>query len=192
MREIRISISLFLLLALLTGLAYPMAILGIGQVLFPNAANGSLIEDNGAVIGSSLIGQNFTDAIYFHGRPSAAGNGYDAANSSGSNLAPSSTDLSKAVGERVAAFHNENGKNVRVPADIITASASGLDPDISIEAAIAQVNRVAAARQMPIPTVSALISETTKFRALGIFGENRVNVLELNRALDQAAPMKKQ
>jgi K+-transporting ATPase ATPase C chain len=188
LRELRISLALFVLLSLLTGLAYPMSVLGLGQTLFSDQANGSLVSYHNRTIGSSLIGQNYASDTYFHGRPSYAGNGYDAGNSSGSNLAPTSPDLLKAVRERVEALKaNTNGNPMPIPSDLVTASGSGLDPHISVAAAILQVSRVAAARHMSIARVSRLVGEATEPRTFGILGESRVNLLQLNRALDEDA-----
>ena len=191
MTSLRPAIVLTLLFAALLGLAYPAAITGIGQVIAPGAANGSLIRDaTGKVIGSSLIGQGFASDRYFHGRPSAAGkNGYDATASSGSNLAPTSqalvdrvkTDLASAKASTPAPGSN-------IPADLVTASASGLDPDISPEAALFQVPRVAKARGIDSARVRQLVTENSAYPLLGFIGEPRVNVLALNLALDRIAP----
>jgi K+-transporting ATPase ATPase C chain len=186
-KELRASIGLLLLFTLLAGVAYPAFVLGVGQILFPRQANGSLIEENGKIIGSNLIGQNFTSDIYFHPRPSAAGDGYDAANSSGSNLAPTSADLSKAVGDRVSALL-AGSKDVSVPVDLVTTSASGLDPDISPAAARFQSGRIANARHLDIRQVEDLIDKNVTPPDLGFLGDSRVNVLALNRALDKLAP----
>lgn len=186
-KELRAGIGLLLLLTLLTGLVYPLFVLGVGQALFPRQANGSLIEDNGRIIGSSLIGQNFTGDGYFHPRPSAAGNGYDAASSSGSNLGPTSAGLMKAVGDRVTAL-KKDGNSMSVPVDLVTTSASGLDPDISPAAARFQAARVADARHLSVNQVQELIMQNTETPDLGIFGDSRVNVLALNRALNRLAP----
>jgi K+-transporting ATPase ATPase C chain len=187
LKELRASLTLFALMLLLTGLIYPLVTLGLGQILFPWHANGSLITDQGKVIGSALIAQGFAMDKYFHPRPSAAGQGYDAANSGGSNLAPTSPDLAKAVEDRVTALKSsDNG--VLAPVDLVTASASGLDPDISVEAAQLQAARVASARHESLMRVTAIITEHTQDRTFGALGEPRVNVLELNRALDTEAP----
>lgn len=185
--ELRASLGVLLLFTLLTGFAYPAIVLGIGQQIFPQQANGSLVEDNGKVIGSTLIGQNFTSAKYFHGRPSAAGDGYDAANSSGSNLAPTSADLLKAVGDRVAALR-ASSNTVSIPVDLVTASASGLDPDISPASAHVQAARVADARGLDPKQVDDLIAQNVTPPDLGFLGQSRVNVLALNRALDKLTP----
>src|ERR1700746_1320678 len=199
LREIRPAIVLLLALTLITGLAYPLAMTGIAGVLFPRQAQGSLIERDGKVIGSSLIGQEFKDDKYFHGRPSATTAPdpadsaktvpapYNAANSGGSNLGPTSKALDDRVKEDVDKLKAEN-PTASVPVDLVTTSGSGLDPDISSEAALFQVPRVAKARNMPEDRVRALITENTKGRLAGLLGEPRVNVLALNLALDAAAP----
>jgi len=186
---LRPAIVLTLLFALLLGLLYPAAITGIGQLVAPGAANGSLIRDaQGKVIGSALIGQAFASDAYFHGRPSAAGkNGYDATASSGSNLGPASQALADRVKADVAsAKASSPGSNV--PADLVTTSASGLDPDISPEAALFQVARVARARGIAPDKVKALVDTNIAWPLLGFLGEARVNVLQLNLALDRMAP----
>lgn len=177
------------ILLLITGVVFPAVVLGVSQVAFPNAANGSLIHNaDGQVIGSELIGQTFTEAKYFHSRPSAAGSdGYDASASGGANLAPTNTDLTKAVGDRAAAYRQENGleDDVQLPADAVTTSASGLDPHISKANAYLQARRVAAARNLSEDRVRALIDGQASGRLLGFLGEPRVNVLMLNLSLDR-------
>ena len=180
---LRPAIVMGLLSALLLGLAYPFALLGIGQALFPGQANGSLVVDRGRVIGSTLIGQAFTAAGYFHGRPSAAGQGYDGLASSGSNLGPASRVLADRVKADIAALGLPAASRP-LPADLVTASGSGLDPDISPEAALVQVDRVAAARGIPAARVRAIVVEETRAPLLGFIGEARVNVLALNRRMD--------
>jgi K+-transporting ATPase ATPase C chain len=188
---LRPSLVMTGLFAGLLGLAYPAAITGVAQVAFPWAANGSLVVDRGQVIGSDLIGQSFASPRYFHGRPSAAGSGYDASASSGSNLAPSA----KALHDRVAAAEKDLSPvspGTPVPPDLVTTSASGLDPHISPEAALFQVDRVAAARGIVPEKVRALVASQVEQPLLGLLGEPRVNVLRLNRALDEAAPVRAQ
>lgn len=181
---LRPAISFLLLLTLITGLAYPLVILGIGQALFPNQANGSLIRDGDRIVGSALIGQNFAAPRYFHPRPSAAGDGYNAAASSGSNLGPTSQALADRIGEGVAAARAEGARG-SVPADSVTTSGSGLDPDISPANAFAQVNRVATARGLPVADVRALVERSIERPTLGVLGDPHVNVLLLNRQLDR-------
>jgi potassium-transporting ATPase KdpC subunit len=185
---VRPALVLTLLFAALLGIAYPLALAGIGQTLFPAQANGSLIRDGDTVVGSELIGQKFAGPTYFHGRPSAAGaDGYDAAASAGSNLGPAAQALTDRVKADVATL-SETTPGPNVPPDLVTTSASGLDPHISPEAAFSQVGRVAAARGVPATQVRALVAAAVEGPALGFLGEPRVNVLLLNRALDRARP----
>ena len=195
LREIRPAIVLVVALTLITGLVYPLAVTGIAEVVFPNQAQGSLIEKDGKVIGSTLIGQQFSDAKYFHGRLSATNAPdpkdatktvdapYNAANSGGSNLGPTSKALVERVKGDIARLKAEN-PSAPVPIDLVTTSGSGLDPDISPDAAYFQVPRVAKARGLPEDRVHALVASQTRGRWLGVLGEPRVNVLELNLALD--------
>lgn len=186
LRQLKISIIVSVLtMTLLCGL-YPLAVWGISQAVFPGRANGSLITQGGIVVGSELLGQNFAAEKYFHPRPSAAGNGYDAANSSGSNLGPTSQKQFDAVKDRVAAYRKENGlaEGVLIPADAVTASGSGLDPEISPANALLQVGRVARARGLEPARVAELVKANTRGRSLGILGDPGVNVLKLNLALD--------
>jgi K+-transporting ATPase ATPase C chain len=198
LKEIRPAILILLLLTLITGLAYPLAMTAIAGAIFPRQAQGSLIERDGKVIGSALIGQEFKDDKYFHGRPSATtapdpadssktvGAPYNAANSGASNLGPTSKALSDRLKEDVAKLKAEN-PTASVPIDLVTTSGSGLDPDISPEGALFQVPRVAKVRGMPEDKVRQLVADNTSGRLIGIFGEPRVNVLALNLALDAAA-----
>jgi K+-transporting ATPase ATPase C chain len=198
LREIRPAIVLLLALTLITGLAYPFAMTGIAGVLFPRQAQGSLVEKDGKVVGSALIGQEFKDDKYFHGRRSATTAPdpndstktvpapYNAANSGGSNLGPTSKALADRVKDDVEKLKAENPGSP-VPVDLVTTSASGLDPDISPEAALFQVPRVAKARNMPQDKVRELVAQNTKPRFAALLGEPRVNVLELNLALDAAS-----
>ena len=183
---IRPSLVLTVLFALLLGLAYPAVLTGIGQILFPAEANGSLIRSDDRIIGSELIGQQFARAGYFHGRPSAAGKGYDATASSGSNLGPTSKALADRVKTDLAALHR-TPESQSVPPDLVTTSASGLDPHISPEAAAFQAARVSSARGLSETALRSLIVRHTEQPLFGFLGEPRVNVLELNRALDSEA-----
>jgi len=184
--ELRASLVVTLFLVVLCCGVYPVIVWGIAQGVFPHKANGSLIQVNGKVAGSSLLAQGFTGAAYFHPRPSAAGQGYDAANSSGTNLGPTSKKLIENVKQRVAGYRAENGlpPDVPVPADAVTSSASGLDPHISIENASLQAGRVATARGMDRMDILWKIAAHTEGRDLGILGQPRVNILLLNLDLD--------
>lgn len=183
-RQLQAALGMLLLFTVITGIVYPLAVTGVAQALFSNKADGSLIERDGQVVGSSLIGQQFKSPQYFHPRPSAVG--YDGALSSGSNLGPTNPELLTAVERRADRYREENGlpPNAEVPVDAVTASGSGLDPDISVANARLQAPRVAEIRGMDITTVLNLISEHTAERTFGFLGEPRVNVLELNLALD--------
>ena len=186
--HIRGAVVSTLVLAVVCCGLYPLIVLGISHTFFRDKANGSLIVDpDGAVRGSKLLGQGFADAKYFHPRPSAAGNGYDATSSGGSNLGPTSRKLNDAIKERLAAYRAENGlsESAPVPADAVTASGSGLDPHISLQNAELQIPRVVKARGMAEERVRELIRQNTNGRDFGVFGEPGVNVLQLNRALDQ-------
>lgn len=181
------ALLLFLMMTLITGIAYPLAVTGVAQVIFTKQANGSMVYQKGKPVGSELIGQSFSSPKYFHSRPSAAGkDGYDAAASSGSNLGPINETLIKSIGERASAVRGENNlsKDAAVPSDMVTASGSGLDPHITPEAALIQVTGVAKARQLPEEKVRNLVEQHIEGRQLGLLGEPRVNVLKLNMALD--------
>ena len=195
MRTLMVAIRMTIVLTVLTGLAYPIVMTGISLVVFPDQARGSLIVRNGKVTGSSLIGQNFSAAGYFHSRPSAAGDkGYDASASSGSNLGPTNKALIEAVKSRLKGVIEENPGTTasQVPIDLVTTSGSGLDPEVSPAAAQLQVPRVAKARSISEDQVRRLVEQSTRGRWIGIFGEPGVNVLQLNLALDQAAPIARQ
>jgi K+-transporting ATPase ATPase C chain len=185
--SLRPAFSSLILLTIITGLIYPLAITGLAQLAFSHQANGSLIRDGDRVVGSALIGQNFTEPRYFHPRPSAAGDGYNASASSGSNLGPTSQALADAIRDRVSAARTD-GVTGPVPADMVTASGSGLDPHISPANALAQVDRVAAARHLLPSRVRALVEQAVEQPTLGILGDPHVNVLLLNRQLDRITP----
>jgi len=190
--ELKPAILITILFTVLTGILYPLAVTGIAQGIFPRQANGSLIEHNGKVVGSELIGQNFSKPEYFHPRPSAAGNGYDAANSSGSNLGPTNQALADRLTKDAAQFRKDNPDFTGpIPSDAITASASGLDPEITPANAMAQSARVAKARAVSADAVAKLVADNTQQRDLGVLGEPRVNVLKLNLALDSSMPAAK-
>jgi K+-transporting ATPase ATPase C chain len=187
--QLRPALTIFLFLTIITGVIYPLVVTGIAQVFFPRQANGSLIDVGGKLYGSSLIGQSFDDPKYFWGRPSAAG--YNAAASSGSNYGPLNPSLQEAVQARIHALKEADpGITLPIPVDLVTASGSGLDPHISIAAALYQVHRVAAARGWSEADVQSLVEKYTEGRQFGFLGEPRVNVLLLNMALDGIKPTK--
>jgi len=207
LQQIRPAIVSVLVFTILTGLLFPAIVTGIAKVVFPHQANGSLITQDGKIVGSEIIGQNFASPGYFHPRPSNAGSGYDAANSSGTNLGPTSDKLINGIHKKLAdgkddpgnfdgikdlavAYRKENGlaDNAALPSDAVTRSASGLDPHITPANADLQVKRVAAARGLPEDTVRGLVTANSEGRTLGVLGEPRVNVLKLNIALEKAAP----
>jgi len=187
-RQLLPALLVFLTFTLILGVIYPLAVTGVSQLAFSSEANGSLVTRNGTVIGSRLIGQNFTAPGYFHPRPSAAGAGYDGTSSGASNLGPTNPVLLKDVAARIAAYRKENGLalGARVPVEAVTSSASGLDPHISPADARIQAVRVAKARNLPLAQVLELVRRHTEGRSLGFLGEPGVNVLELNLALDAA------
>jgi K+-transporting ATPase ATPase C chain len=189
-RQLTPAVLAVVVFTLVCGVIYPMLATAIGQVAFDHQADGSLIERDGHVVGSELIGQVFSAPGYFHGRPSAAGDGYDGSASSGSNLGPTNTDLLNAVNERAIAYREENSlpDGAMVPVDAVTASGSGLDPHISVANADIQSARVAAARGLDVSTVRAMVHDYTEGRDLGVLGEPGVNVVRLNLALDALAP----
>jgi potassium-transporting ATPase KdpC subunit len=195
-RQFVTGLLMTVVLTVLLGFVYPLVVTGISQLSMSKRANGSLVKENGKIVGSSLIGQNFTDkdgnalVQYFQPRPSAAGDGYDAMSSAGTNLGPSNPDLLDTVTKRVAAYRKLNGlaADVKVPVDAVTTSASGLDPQITVANARLQAARVAHARSLTVALVTDLVAAHTQSRQLGALGEQTVNVLELNLALDRLAP----
>jgi K+-transporting ATPase ATPase C chain len=191
--EMRGAVMVTLMMAVVCCGLYPLVVFGVGQVLFREQANGSLIKDSaGTVHGSRLLGQQFTADKYFQSRPSAAGNGYDATSSGGSNLGPTSSNLVATVAQRISDYRAQNGlaTNAPVPADAVTASGSGLDPHISLQNAELQTPRVAKARSLPVDKVREIVRQNTAPRSLGFLGEPGVNVLEANLALDALAGQK--
>ena len=188
LQQFLISLKLFLILTVITGIAYPLAMTGIAQTLFPVQANGSIVTVGGSPVGSTLIGQNFSRAEYFHPRPSAAGEkGYDGTNSGGSNLGPTSKKLVDNVADNLKQVRGENGLNplARIPSDLVLASGSGLDPDITPAAAHLQVERIAKARNFSVEEVHQLVDKNIKGAQYSLFETGRVNVLELNLSLDK-------
>ena len=183
------AILMTVVTTVILGIVYPLVVTGLAQALFPDKANGQLVERDGHVVGSRIIGEGFTGAAYFHPRPSAAGTGYDAANSAGSNLGPTNKKLVDAVAANVEAARKDN-PSAPVPVDLVTTSASGVDPHITPANAEFQLPRIARARDMSDADVRRLIAEHTEGRTFGLLGEPRVNVLELNLALDVAKPLR--
>jgi len=187
LRQIMNAIGMLVVLTVICGLIYPLMMTGLAQAVFPHQANGSIIIRDGAPVGSKLIGQNFANPGYFHGRPSSAGEkGYDASNSGGSNLGPTSKKLMDTVSDNLKQVRDDNALNesAGIPSDLVLASGSGLDPDITPAAAYLQVERVARERNLDVAEVSQLVAKHIQGRQWGLFGEPRVNVLELNLALD--------
>jgi len=188
-RHLGTSVRVTIVSVIMLGLIYPLAMTGIAQALFPRQANGSLVTVNGKVVGSSIIGQLWTKPQYFHGRPSAAGKGYDPTSTGGTNLGPTSKKLIAATKATIAALQKENPNSAGAPPmDLVTSSASGIDPDISPEAAYWQAPRVAKARGTSVSAVNALVAQHVQGRTFGFLGEPHVNVLELNLALDGVKP----
>jgi len=190
-KNLLISIWMTVATTILLGVIYPLVVTGLAQVIFPRKANGELIVKDGQVVGSTLIGQGFSSPVYFHSRPSAAGNGWDAANSGGSNLGPTNQKLIDRVKADVANAEVDN-PGTPVPIDLVTTSASGFDPDITPASADFQLSRVARARGISVKRLRPLLAKHTEGRQLGVLGEARVNVLELNLDLDQQFPMNRQ
>jgi len=188
--QLKSAVLITIFFTVLTGILYPLAVTGAARILFPKQAAGSLIEEHGKVIGSEIIGQNFTQPQYFHPRPSAAGSGYDGANSGGSNLGATNPALADRLRKDAARFREENPDfHGAIPSDAITTSASGLDPDISPANALAQAARVALSRGASPDVVRNMVRQHTEGRKFGVLGEPRVNVLSLNRDLDRALPL---
>jgi len=192
MREFTRAILIFVTMTVLLGLAYPFAMTGISQFLFREKANGSLVVSDNRVVGSSLIGQNFSDPAYFHGRPSALEKPYDASNSGGTNFGPSNAKFLEKVGQRIEEVRKKNGLDlaVAVPADFVLASASGLDPHISVEAAMLQVPRIAKTRGLQESEVQDALRKTAENPLFGFLGSKRINVLRLNMSLDELSRRK--
>ena len=191
LKQLKIAFYMTIITTILCGVLYPLAVTGAAQLLFPGRANGSLLTANGKIVGSRLIGQSFTSPAYFHPRPSAAGNGYDPLSSGGSSLGPTNRQLSDRILAEAAKLHAEN-PGAAIPADLLTTSASGLDPEISIEAAEFQIPAISQARSIPEPELRLLVEAHLIARQFGFLGEPRVNVLELNLALDAAHPGRQQ
>ncbi|HVB97805.1 MAG TPA: K(+)-transporting ATPase subunit C [Candidatus Dormibacteraeota bacterium] len=189
-RQMAPALRMTLAMTVLTGLLYPPLVTGLCQLFFRRQADGSLIRTDGSIVGSALIGQGFTRPEYFHPRPSAAGNGYDASNSGGSNYGPTSPKLMDRIAASIRAFRKANPDySGPIPSDLVTASASGLDPDISLASAEAEAPRVAQSRKIPLPQLLQFIHAHAQYRRLGFLGEPRVNVLELNLALNRLYPL---
>ena len=186
-KQLKVAILFTIVTTVLCGILYPLAVTGAARLFFPNPANGSLVTANGKIVGSKLIGQPFASPFYFHPRPSAAGSGYDALASGGSNLGPTNHALADRIKSDAASLHAEN-PGAPIPADLLTTSASGLDPDISPDAAYFQIPRIAKARSISEADLRALVQAHFTPRQFGVLGEPRVNVLELNLALDAAHP----
>jgi len=186
MKTLRQSVIALAILTIITGIIYPLVVYGIGQILFKYQANGSIIVENGKAVGSELIGQQFSQPKYFWSRPSATGNyAYNGLASGGSNFGPLNPQLVEAVKERVTVLQTSNHNNTQIPIDLVTASGSGLDPEISIAAAYYQMPRIAQIRHISVSQLQELVDRNTRYPLFGLFGEARVNVLNLNLALDK-------